>query len=144
MQLKTILNRAEKQKGVVYTSIRWSEDNQAIWISIRPHARSRPVCSGCGKKRPGYDTRGERRFEFEPLWGFPVFFWLGSAPSRTPEWLTHSLTLGCVLSPFWSVRFHLMASAHLLDCHVAALASSRWLGWFALVVLAGSNGRSPG
>ena len=74
MQLKTILNRVEKQKGFVYTSIRWSDDNQAIWISIKPHARSRPVCSGCGKKRPGYDTRGERRFEFVPLWGFPVFF----------------------------------------------------------------------
>nr|WP_144055215.1 transposase [Rhodopirellula baltica] len=64
----------KRQKGFVYTSIRWSDDNQAIWISIKPHARSRPVCSGCGKKRPGYDTRGERRFEFVPLWGFPVFF----------------------------------------------------------------------
>ncbi|WP_144056778.1 transposase family protein, partial [Rhodopirellula europaea] len=74
MQLKTILNRVERQKGFVYTRIRWSDDNQAISISIKPHARSRPICSGCGTKRPGYDTRGERRFEFVPLWGFPVFF----------------------------------------------------------------------
>jgi len=30
------------------------------------------VCSGCGKKRPGYDTLAQRQFSFVPLWGMPV------------------------------------------------------------------------
>jgi transposase len=32
------------------------------------------VCSGCGKRRPGYDQLPERRFEFVPFWGIRVFF----------------------------------------------------------------------
>lgn len=73
MQLKTILNHVEKQKGFVYTAVRFDEDKSAILVSLKPHRRSRPVCSGCGKKSPGYDTRSERRFEFVPLWGITVF-----------------------------------------------------------------------
>lgn len=73
MQLKTILNHVEKQKGFVYTAVRFDEDKSAILVSLKPHRRSRPACSGCGKKSPGYDTRSERRFEFVPLWGITVF-----------------------------------------------------------------------
>jgi len=43
-------------------------------IEIRPRKGSRPVCSGCGKAGPGYDTLTVRRFEFVPLWGIAVFF----------------------------------------------------------------------
>ena len=76
MQLKTILNRVEKFQSFVYTDIKWTEHkNQlAIEVSIRPHQNSRAVCSGCGKKRPGYDRRDTRKFEFVPLWGILVFF----------------------------------------------------------------------
>ena len=74
MQLKAILNAVEKQKGFVYGGVRFDENRKAILVDIRPHARSRPVCSGCGEKGPGYDTRPVRRFEFVPLWAFPVFF----------------------------------------------------------------------
>ena len=35
---------------------------------------SRPICSGCGRKGPGYDRLPPRRFEFVPLWQIAVFF----------------------------------------------------------------------
>lgn len=76
MQIKTILNRIEKQQGFVYDTVQWCihDGRPAIEIAIRPKAGSRPVCSGCGKKCPGYDTLPVRRFEFVPLWQIPVFF----------------------------------------------------------------------
>jgi len=74
MQLQTILNRVEKQKGFVYHAVRWSDNRTTLLVSIRAHARSRPICSGCGRKGPGYDTLAERRFQFVPLWATAVFF----------------------------------------------------------------------
>ena len=74
MQLQTILNTIEKQKGFVYDSVRWDEAKSALLVSLRPHGRSRPICSGCGCKGPGYDTLAQRRFEFVPLWGMAVYF----------------------------------------------------------------------
>ena len=72
MQLKTILNHVEKQKGFVYQDAQWNEQRTEILVTLQPHQRSRPICSGCGKKRPGYDNRPVRRFEFVPLWNIPV------------------------------------------------------------------------
>lgn len=74
MQLKTILNHVEKQKGFVYSEAHFNDDQSEILVTLKPHARSRPVCSGCRRKRPGYDTRSVRRFEFVPLWGIAVIF----------------------------------------------------------------------
>lgn len=74
MHLKTILNHVEKQKGFVYTDARFSDDHSHILVTLKPDARSRPICSGCRKKRPGYDTRPVRHFEFVPLWAIPVIF----------------------------------------------------------------------
>jgi transposase len=74
MQLKTLLNRVEKFKSFVYQSVKFSEDQQQILVTVVPRANSRAVCSGCDKRRPGYDKLGERRFEFVPLWGIAVFF----------------------------------------------------------------------
>ena len=76
MQLKTILNRVQKFKSFVYGKAQWSESNgtTAIVIEIVARANSRPICSGCGRRRPWYDTLGSRQFEFVPLWGIPVFF----------------------------------------------------------------------
>jgi len=45
-----------------------------IEVEIKARLNSRPVCSCCGCKRPGYDTLPERRFEFIPMWGNRVFF----------------------------------------------------------------------
>ena len=76
MQVQAILNRIEKQPGFVYGAVTLLEDagQFVLGIDIRPRARSRAVCSGCGRRREGYDTLRARRFEFVPLWGIPVFF----------------------------------------------------------------------
>lgn len=74
MQLQTILNRVERHKSFVYRKARWVDrTRQTIEVLIEPRANGRPVCSGCGVKRPGYDRLAPRRFEFVPLWGIAVF-----------------------------------------------------------------------
>ena len=76
MQIKTILNRVQLHKGFVYGSVHLCEQagRLTLEVKIRPRKASRPICSGCGKARPGYDTQTCRRFEFVPLWGIAVFF----------------------------------------------------------------------
>jgi transposase len=75
MQLKTILNRIASHKGFVFGDVRFAKAKRpTIEVEIRPRAGSRPVCSGCGRTGPGYDTQPARRFEFIPFWGFAVFF----------------------------------------------------------------------
>jgi len=75
MQLKTILNRVQKHQSFIYTDIQLKEDKQLkLDITICPRRNSRPICSGCGRKCPGYDTLPVRRFEFIPFWGILVYF----------------------------------------------------------------------
>jgi len=71
MRVKTVLNRVHPVKGFVYEKARLVDDE--IEITVRPHRRSRPVCAGCGRRGPGYDTLPVRRFAFVPLWGLAVF-----------------------------------------------------------------------
>jgi transposase len=75
MQLKSILNRVQKHKSFVYEEVEWGQDGgrASLRVSIRPRAHKRPVCSGCKRARPGYDTLPARSFEFVPLWGIAVF-----------------------------------------------------------------------
>ncbi len=73
MQLKTILNRVERYKSFVYGEPRWADGGrETIEVPIEPRANGRPICSGCGKRRPGYDRLAPRRFEFVPLWQIAV------------------------------------------------------------------------
>lgn len=77
MQLKTILNRVTHYKSFVFGKVCWRETDEllALEIEMQPRANGRPICSGCGKARPGYDRSSEpRRFEFVPLWGIVVYF----------------------------------------------------------------------
>jgi len=76
MQLKTILNRIQKHRGFVYGRVELLQEGNcmAMGVDIWPRAGSRPVCSGCGHRRPGYDTLPVRRFRFVPLWGITVYF----------------------------------------------------------------------
>ena len=76
MQLKTILNRVQKFKSFVYGAVHWIEGASVptLEVEIQPRSNSRPECSGCGQRRPGYDRLPERRFEFIPMWGHKVFF----------------------------------------------------------------------
>lgn len=71
MLVKTLLNRVHKVKGFVYEKDRFSGDG--IEVEIRPRQGSRPICSGCGRRGPGYDTLEPRRFTFVPLWGIAVY-----------------------------------------------------------------------
>jgi transposase len=56
------------------------EANGSIEMHLVPSKRSSLVCSGCGRRCPGYDTRKERRWTHVPLWGIPVV--LVYAPRR--------------------------------------------------------------
>jgi len=76
MQLKTILNRVERNKSFVYGKVTWVQKaaRPTLEVQILPRANGRPVCSGCGQPGPGYDRLPPRRFEFVPLWQIAVFF----------------------------------------------------------------------
>lgn len=75
MQVKTILNRCHKFKSFVYDSVRWTSgtDKSAIEVTVLPRRGSKALCSTCGGAAPLYDHLDWRRFEFIPLWGYPVF-----------------------------------------------------------------------
>lgn len=76
MLVKTVLNRVQKFKSFVYAKVALAgdDDNPVLEVTVVPRANSQPVCSRCGRRRPGYDRLVERRFEFVPLWGIAVFF----------------------------------------------------------------------
>jgi transposase len=75
MHLKTILNQVTHYKSFVFKKVRWLTEGKSLVVEIRPRANGRPVCSGCGKVRPGYDCSATpRRFEFVPWWGLLVYF----------------------------------------------------------------------
>jgi transposase len=81
MQLQTILNRVERQRGFVYDVVRFADaERSTLEATVRARAGSRPVCSGCGRKGPGYDRLPERRYQYVPLWALAVF--LVYAPRR--------------------------------------------------------------
>ena len=76
VQLKTILNFVEPHKSFVYQEARWADPKTKteIEVHIEPRANGRAICSGCGKRAPGYDRLAQRRFEFVPLWQIAVYF----------------------------------------------------------------------
>ena len=76
MQLQTILNRVQRYKSFVYRQARFRDRDKglALDVTVQPRANGRPICSGCGRHRPGYDRLPARRFQFVPLWGIAVFF----------------------------------------------------------------------
>lgn len=76
MQLQTILNRVERYKSFVYGRATWDEQARdlTLHVEVEPRANGRPICSGCRRRRPGYDRLAPRTFEFVPLWGIRVLF----------------------------------------------------------------------
>ncbi len=77
MHLKTILNRVTNYKSFVFGKVTWNEDSATptLEVEVKPRANGQPVCSGCGKRGPGYDTMPTpRRFDFIPVWGIPIVF----------------------------------------------------------------------
>lgn len=76
MQLKTILNRVQRYKSFVYGKVSWDERaiRPTLRVELEHRSNSRPLCSGCGKVRPGYDRQRPRQWEFVPLWQISVLF----------------------------------------------------------------------
>jgi len=76
MQVKTILNRLQKQPGFVYGAVRFGEEAGRLHLEVdlRSRGNRQPRCAGCQRPGPGYDTLTPRRFEFVPLWGLAGFF----------------------------------------------------------------------
>lgn len=76
MLLKTLLNRVAPQTSFVYagTTFTTVEGRLALEVQVQPRRNSRPVCSGCHRKRPGYDRLPPRRSRLVPLWQIAVFF----------------------------------------------------------------------
>jgi transposase len=75
MHLKTLLNRVTDYKSFVFGKITWAADavTPALEVELKPRVNGRAVCSGCGKRRSGYDAAPvPRRFDFVPLWGIAV------------------------------------------------------------------------
>jgi len=76
MQVKTLLNACHRFKDFVYAAIgiRRVRCRESIVAEVRPRCGSKPVCSGCGQKRTGYDTSAKPRlYQFVPIWGFQCY-----------------------------------------------------------------------
>jgi transposase len=76
VKLKTLLNLKEAHSGFVYQDIRLNgkENKQRIEIKVEARKGSKGICSGCGKKCPGYDHLPQREFIHVSLWGLVVVF----------------------------------------------------------------------
>lgn len=75
MLITTLLNRVEKHKGFVFGKARMRSGGlRGGWIEIPVSARKngKAVCSECGCPGGTYDHLDTRRFQYVPLWGFPV------------------------------------------------------------------------
>lgn len=82
MLLKTLLNRVEKFNRFVVQAVaeEYVGSRPAIVFRLRARARSRPICSGCGKPSAANGHQSLRYFQYVPLWGIPTY--LAYAPRR--------------------------------------------------------------
>lgn len=76
MHIKTILNQVTHYQSFVYegVTLTQNDDQKELHVTLRARRNSRPCCSGCGRRGPGYDTLSTRRFQFIPFWGILVYF----------------------------------------------------------------------
>jgi transposase len=77
MRIETILNNCQKFKCFVYKNARWSTKSEhlSLDVDLTPRKNSAAICSHCHKSASLYDKASEmRRFEFVPMWGYPVYF----------------------------------------------------------------------
>jgi len=76
MELKVALNRCHRFPSFVYQKSSFQDDEDIVNIEVRARRGSRPICSGCNRRGPTYDTaQAPRSFQFVPLWGYIVFLW---------------------------------------------------------------------
>src|SRR5580658_6409247 len=73
MLVQSILRRLHPLPRFVYGKVVWSDRRcRALHVQVRPRRGCKGICSGCGKRRPGYDVLDTRSFSFVPVWGIPV------------------------------------------------------------------------
>jgi transposase len=73
--VKSLLRKTHPIKGFVYESIEMSSATpNLLLVTVSERQGSRGECSGCGKKRPGYDRLDMRSWNFVPIWGMAVLF----------------------------------------------------------------------
>jgi transposase len=87
MHLESILRRLHPVPGFVYAKAKWggTRKHPTVHVHMRARERSRGVCSGCFKKRPGYDTLPMRGFAFVPLWGLAVWLFYAMRRVKCPR-----------------------------------------------------------
>jgi len=75
MRIKTLLNKCYKFKSFVYKTVRWHDDKNKRYleVTVAPRKNSQAICSSCHCRATCYDHQNVRRFEFVPLWGYPVY-----------------------------------------------------------------------
>ena len=92
MLVKTLLNHVQPFKGFVYKNAKllksydrfiWPEER--IVIEVVPRKNSKPICSGCGEKRPGYDKLPVRLYDYLPVLGVLVYFAYQPRRVQCPE-----------------------------------------------------------
>lgn len=74
MHLKTILNSCCDFNGFVITNSSFDDNKRGIDITIRSHKNHKGICSKCKQKGSTYDHLPNRKFEFIPIWGYPIYF----------------------------------------------------------------------
>jgi len=81
--------------GFVYQEVRMLGEKkpEAIEVRVAAHASIRARCSKCRRPSPGYDRLPERRWQFVPLWGIPVWF------LYAPRWV-HCAEHGVVVGAY--------------------------------------------
>jgi hypothetical protein len=69
MLIKTLLNKVERFKSFVYTSVCFMlvDGVEALVIDIEPRRNSRPICPVSGKRHTVYDRQQQRLFEYLPI-----------------------------------------------------------------------------
>ncbi len=70
MRIASLVRRTLGLKGHRVEKV--SEEDGQIVVRLAARKRSRPICSSCGRKMPGYDTLAERSWRHVPIWGTPV------------------------------------------------------------------------
>ena len=87
MLIKTLLNKVERFKSFVYTSVCLKQINakDALIIDIEPRRNSRPICPECGLRCTVYDRQPPRLFEYLPIWSFKAFFRYAPRRVKCPE-----------------------------------------------------------
>lgn len=87
MLIKTLLNKVERFKSFVYTSVCLKQINakDALIIGIEPRRNSRPICPECGLRCTVYDRQPPRLFEYLPIWSFKAFFRYAPRRVKCPE-----------------------------------------------------------